>query len=53
MYYRITEDKDGHRARLYAANGRLVWWTEGYSSYQKAVEAIALNRQYAASAPLR
>lgn len=53
MYYKITLDGDGYRARLYSNNGQLVWWTEGYSSRAGAENAIQLNRQHAATAPLR
>jgi uncharacterized protein YegP (UPF0339 family) len=53
MYFTITLDNDGYRARLYAANNRLVWWTEGYTSRSGAEQAIALLRQYGGSAPLR
>ena len=28
-YYRITQDRDGWRARIYGANGELLWWTGG------------------------
>jgi uncharacterized protein YegP (UPF0339 family) len=52
-YYRITNDRDGYRARFYGANGELVWWTEGYTSLAAAHNAISLIRAHAASAPLR
>jgi uncharacterized protein YegP (UPF0339 family) len=53
-YYKITYDDDGWRARFYSAsNGRLIWWTEGYSSYANAESAVTILRANAASAPLR
>jgi uncharacterized protein YegP (UPF0339 family) len=52
MYFTIKLDRDGWRARFYGANGRLVWWTEGYSSEAGALHAIDLMKRNAASAPI-
>jgi uncharacterized protein YegP (UPF0339 family) len=53
-YFTITRDSDGHRARFYSAsNGRLIWWTEAYSSYAHAESAVAIMQRNAASTPLR
>jgi uncharacterized protein YegP (UPF0339 family) len=32
MYFTIKRDADGYRARLFAANHELVWWTEAYTT---------------------
>jgi uncharacterized protein YegP (UPF0339 family) len=42
MQFTITKDRDGYRARLYASNGQLVWWTEGYVAKSSAQNAIAI-----------
>jgi uncharacterized protein len=43
--YQIYKDTRGeYRARLVAANGEKVWFTEGYSSKQGAKDAIAWNQ---------
>ena len=53
-YFTITRDDDGFRARFYsAANGELMWWTEGYSSRANAEHAVAVLRDNAASADAR
>lgn len=53
MYFKITQDRDGYRARLYSDNHELVWWTEAYNTRHGAEHAIALLRHYGPSAPLR
>jgi uncharacterized protein YegP (UPF0339 family) len=52
MYFTITLDKDGYRARLYGANNELVWWTEGYTSKANAENAVRIA-QGSHSAPVR
>ncbi len=42
MYFAITLDRDGYRARLYASNNELVWWTEGYRSKASAENAVRI-----------
>jgi uncharacterized protein YegP (UPF0339 family) len=42
MYFTIKLDEDGYRARLWSANHRLVWWTQGYDQKASAVHAIEL-----------
>ncbi len=52
MYFTITLDGDGYRARAYGGNHQLVWWTEGYTSKQSALNAIAMLQAGAATAPI-
>lgn len=42
MYFTIARDRDGYRARLYAANNELVWWTEAYTTKANAENAVRL-----------
>jgi uncharacterized protein YegP (UPF0339 family) len=50
-YFTITRDNDGYRARFYSrSNGKLIWWTEGYTERRGAEEAIQIMRGNAASA---
>ncbi len=53
MYFTITLDNDGYRARLYAANHELVWWTEGYEKRATAERAIELAMQTTPRTPVR
>jgi uncharacterized protein YegP (UPF0339 family) len=52
MQFTITKDRDGYRARLYASNGQLVWWTEGYVNKVSAQNAIAIAKQTNGSTPV-
>jgi uncharacterized protein YegP (UPF0339 family) len=50
-YFTITRDDDGYRARFYSRqNGKLIWWTEGYTDRRNAVEAIRIIRRNASGA---
>ena len=51
-HFTIRLDRDGYRARFFAPNGELIWWTEAYVSRTGAENAVALIRRNAASAPL-
>jgi uncharacterized protein YegP (UPF0339 family) len=42
MYFTIELDADGYRARLWAANNELVWWTEGYTKKSNAENAVRI-----------
>jgi uncharacterized protein YegP (UPF0339 family) len=53
-HFEITHDRDGYRARFYSsANGKLMWWTEGYERRADADHAVWVMQTYAASSPLR
>lgn len=52
MQFTITKDRDGYRARLYASNGQLVWWTEGYANKASARNAIAIAQQTNSRTPV-
>jgi uncharacterized protein YegP (UPF0339 family) len=52
MYFVITHDRDGYRARAYGRNNELVWWTEAYVSKAGALNAIHLIQSAAATAPI-
>ena len=52
-YFTIELDEAGDwRARLFGANGELVWMTEGYERRQGAEDAIAILREDAEHAPI-
>lgn len=44
MYFTITRASGGYRAHLYGSNGRLVWWTEVYTTKANAQHAIDLAK---------
>lgn len=50
MYFTIERASGGYRARAFATNGELVWWTEVYVSKTGAQNAIALMQRHAAGA---
>ena len=52
MYFTIRYDADGYRARCFARNHELIWWTEGYTNKASAVNAINLLKVYAEDAPV-
>jgi uncharacterized protein YegP (UPF0339 family) len=52
MYFTITLDQDGYRARLYAGNHELVWWSEGYQAKASAVNAIRIAVEANAQTPV-
>lgn len=52
MYFTITLDQDGYRARLYGGNHELVWWTEGYGDKASSGHAIELAMQTTAQTPV-
>jgi uncharacterized protein YegP (UPF0339 family) len=51
MYFAITLDKDGYRARLYSSSD-LIWWSEGYTSTAGARNAIRIAVQTNAATPV-
>jgi uncharacterized protein YegP (UPF0339 family) len=54
VVWEIFIDQRGlYRAHLRAANGRIVCWTEGYSSKQGAKDAIDFVKIHGAKAPVR
>ena len=52
-YFTIRKDRDGYRARLYANNNELVWWTEGYVRKAGAENAIRIARETSNRTPIR
>ena len=51
-YFKIKSASGGYRAYFYGGNGELVWWTEVYSSFQNAQNAVAFAQRNAATARL-
>lgn len=51
-HFTIKKDRDGYRARLYATNGQLVWWTEGYGRRASAENAIAVAKATSSQTPV-
>lgn len=43
MWFTITHDKDGYRARLWSGSDR-IWWTEGYERKTDALNAIRIAK---------
>jgi uncharacterized protein YegP (UPF0339 family) len=52
MYFTIEKASGGYRARAFAANHELVWWTEVYVNKSGAQHAIDLMKAYASNAPV-
>ncbi len=52
MYFTIKKGQGGYRARLYGANNRLIWWTEGYRNKTGAENAIRLAMQTTTRTPV-
>jgi uncharacterized protein YegP (UPF0339 family) len=52
-YFTIRKDRGGYRARLYASNGELIWWTEGYVNKSSAQNAIKIAQQTSSTTPIR
>lgn len=52
-YFKIKTASGGYRAYFYGANGKLVWWTEVYSRYSTAEEAVTFAQRNASRAKLR
>jgi uncharacterized protein YegP (UPF0339 family) len=52
-FFKIKSASGGWRAYFYGGNGELVWWTEVYSSYQNAENAVTFAKSNAASAALK
>lgn len=42
MHFTIKKGPSGYVARLFGGNGKLVWWTEGYTTEANALHAIQL-----------
>ncbi len=51
--FTIDPASGGYRARFWADNGKLIWWTEVYEREQGAEYAVALIKRHAATAPVR
>lgn len=51
MYFTITNDRDGYRARLYSGN-QLIWWTEGYVNKAGAQNAIRIAASTTVNTPV-
>jgi uncharacterized protein YegP (UPF0339 family) len=51
-YFTIRKDRDGYRARLFANNNELVWWTEGYVGKSSAQNAIKIAKQTSSTTPV-
>ena len=43
MWFTITLDGDGYRARLWSGSD-LIWWTEGYERKAGALRAIRIAK---------
>lgn len=52
MFFTITKDRDGYRARLYSGN-QLIWWTEGYVNKSGAQNAIRIAVSTTTYTPVR
>jgi uncharacterized protein YegP (UPF0339 family) len=51
-YFKIKSASGGYRAHFYGRNGELVWWTEVYTRYESAEQAVSFAQANAATAPL-
>jgi uncharacterized protein YegP (UPF0339 family) len=51
-YFKIKSASGGFRAYFYGRNGELVWWTEVYTTYESAEDAVRFAQKNAANAPL-
>jgi uncharacterized protein YegP (UPF0339 family) len=50
--FSIDTASGGYRAHAWGSNGKLVWWTEVYTSKANARHAINIMKAGAASAPV-
>jgi uncharacterized protein YegP (UPF0339 family) len=51
-YFKIKPASGGFRAYFYGANNELVWWTEVYTEYKTAEQAVAFAQRNAGNALL-
>ena len=51
MYFTVDRASGGYRAHFYGSNGKLVWWSEVYTTKANAEHAVYLAQTHAASAP--
>jgi uncharacterized protein YegP (UPF0339 family) len=53
MKFKIRPASGGYRARIVAANGEILFWTEVYTTRASARHACELVKANAANAPIQ
>jgi uncharacterized protein YegP (UPF0339 family) len=54
MHFEILKNAKGeYYWRLVAANGEIICWSEGYTSYSNAVNSVNLVKKFGPIAPIK